>query len=260
MLRDENHFEQFGGSVGGPIWKNKIFAFFNYETVRQPNSNIPGNGWYDTPAFDALAPQGSIASRYLNFPGSRVVSTGINASATCQTAGLQEGINCRTIPGQGINVGTPLTSPLGTQDTTWTSKSNPGVGSGLGTIADLANYQTSNPTSFSSAQYNGRIDANVTQNDRIGFAIYWVPLTKTNYNGNRTYDFFHHDQINDAFSAIWNHTISPSFLNEVRVNAAGWRWNEITSNSQSPVGFPTDFFEQTGTSPSITSARMSAAS
>src|SRR5581483_8934150 len=39
-LRDNTFFDQFGGSVGGPIWKNKIFAFFNYETVRQPVSPI----------------------------------------------------------------------------------------------------------------------------------------------------------------------------------------------------------------------------
>ncbi|HEX3742107.1 MAG TPA: TonB-dependent receptor [Terriglobales bacterium] len=245
VVRDNNHFEQFGGSIGGPIWKNKIFAFFNYETVREPNSNIQGNGWYDTPAFDALAPAGSIASRYLSFPGNAVIGA-INPNATCQTAGLTEGVNCRTIAGQGINVGTPLTGPLGTQDTTWTSNSSPGVGSGLGTVADLANYNTSNPTTFNASQYNGRLDANVTQQDRIGFAIYWVPLSRTNYNGNRSYDLFHHDQINDAFSAIWNRTFSSTFLNEFRVNAAGWRWNEITSNPQSPVGFPTDFLQQTG--------------
>ena len=83
MLRDTNFFDQFGGSVGGPIWKNKIFVFFNYETVRSPpaQANI-ANGWYDTPAFDALAPSGSIAATYLTFPGSGVVSTGINPS-TC---------------------------------------------------------------------------------------------------------------------------------------------------------------------------------
>ncbi|MGH9514888.1 MAG: TonB-dependent receptor domain-containing protein [Terriglobales bacterium] len=245
-LRDENHFEQFGGSIGGPIWKNKIFAFFNYETVRQPNSNIPGTEWYDTPAFDALAPAGSIAAKYLSFPGNRVITTGLDPNNSCTAAGLTEGVNCRTIPGQGINVGTPLTTPLGTQDTSWTSNSNPGVGSGLGTVADLANYDTSNPTTFNAAQYNGRLDANITEKDHLGFAIYWVPLSRTNYNGNRTYDLFHHNQINDAFSVIWNRTISASFLNEFRVNAAGWRWNEITSNPQSPVGFPTDRFQQTG--------------
>src|ERR1039458_10839610 len=77
-------------------------------------------------------------------------------------------------------------------------------------------------TLFRSVQYNGRLDAAVTGKDRIGFALYWVPLSTTHYNGNRAYDIFHHQQINDAFSAIWNHTFSPTFLNEARVNAAGW--------------------------------------
>lgn len=249
VQRDDNKFNQFGGSVGGPIWKNKIFFFFNYETVRQPNSNLPGNGWYDTPAFDTLAPAGSIASKYLSFPGNGVINKGINPNGDCKAAGLTEGVNCVTIPGQGINIGTPLTTPLGSQDPTWTSPSSPGLGSGLGTTPDIANYITSNPTTFTAAQYNGRVDANLSQKDHIAFAMYWVPLSKTNYNGNRTYDLFHHNQINDAFSAIWNRTISATFLNEARVNAAGWRWNEVSSNPQSPIGLPTD---RIGTIGSIT--------
>src|SRR5882672_8701143 len=62
VLKDSNRYNQFGGSVGGPIWKNKVFAFFNYETVRSPHSTDPGNGWFDTSAFDASAPSGSIAA------------------------------------------------------------------------------------------------------------------------------------------------------------------------------------------------------
>jgi carboxypeptidase family protein len=258
--RDNSKFNQFGGSIGGPIWKNKIFFFFNYETVREPNATLTGNGWYDTPAFDALAPAGSIAAKYLSFPGNGVVGT-LNPNSTCALAGLTEGKDCVTIPGQGINVGTPLTTGLGTQDLGWTSINNPGCGgaglpppgggcgtpgSPFGTIADIANYNTLNPTTFTAQQYNGRLDANVTNKDRIGFAIYWVPLSRTNFNGNRGYDIFHHSQINDAFSAIWNHTFSPNLLNELRVNAAGWRWNEINDNSQSPVGFPADQIGQTG--------------
>ncbi len=252
-LRDDNQFNQFGGSIGGPIWKNKIFFFFNYETVREPNSNLTGNGWYDTQAFDALAPAGSIAATYLQFPGNGVINRGISSQSNCTAAGLHEGVDCVTIPGQGINVGTPLTTGLRNQDLGWTSVSNPGCGgdgtgcpSGLGTVADLANYITSNPTTFTAVQYNGRVDADVTSKDRIGAAIYWVPLSKTDYNGNRAYDLFHHSQINDAFSAIWNHTISASFLNEARVNAAGWRWNEISDNPQSPVGLPVDNIGQIG--------------
>src|ERR1700675_4593478 len=155
VTRDENKFEQFGGSVGGPIWKNKIFAFFNYETVREPTSNVQGNGWYETPAFAALAPAGSIAAQYLAFPGNGVIGT-LNPNGTCATAGLTEGVNCKTIPGQGINVGTPLTTGLGKQDLGWTDSNHPGcggagtgcgtAGSPLGNVADLANYNTINPT------------------------------------------------------------------------------------------------------------------
>ena len=253
--KDANKFEQFGGSVGGPIWKNKVFAFFNYETVREPTSNQQGNGWFETPAFAALAPSGSIAAKYLSFPGNGVIGT-LNPNSTCADAGLNEGVNCKTIPGQGVNIGTPLTTGLGTQDLGWTSNTNPGcggagtgcgtAGSPLGTVADIANYNTINPTKFTATQYNGRLDANVTGRDQLVFAIYWVPLNKDNFNGNRAYDVFHHNQINKALSAAWNHTFSPSLLNEVRVNAANWNWNEITSNPQSPVGFPTDRFETTG--------------
>jgi len=248
-LRDNSKFNQFGGSVGGPIWKNKIFAFFNYETVREPHASLTGTGWYDTPAFDALAPAGSIAAQYLSFPGNSVIGT-INPNANCGTAGLIEGVNCATIAGQGINIGTPLTAGLGTQDFGWTSESNPGCGgagtgcgtpgSPLGTVADLAQYNTVNPTTHTAVQYNGRLDADVTSKDRIGFAIYWVPQSTNDYNGDRQYDIFHHSQINDAFSVIWNHTFSPTLLNELRANAAGWRYNEIKSNPQTPVGLPLD--------------------
>jgi hypothetical protein len=241
VLKDPNFFDQFGGSVGGPIWKNKVFAFFNYETVRTPPS-VPqqANGWYETSAFAAAAPAGSIAGTYLNFPGSGVNSVGIN-NATCADAGLNEGVNCATIPGAGLDIGSPLTTPLGSQDLGWTSVSSPGVGNGLDGVADIANFETVANSTSSKAQYNGRLDADITQKDRIGFAIYWVPQSSSFLNGAaRNYNFFHHSQINEAYSVIWNHTFSPTLLNELRANAAGWHWNEVASNPQSPVGLPSD--------------------
>jgi hypothetical protein len=254
VLRDDNFFDQFGGSVGGPIWKNKIFGFFDYETVRSPAAQTQlANGWYDTSAFDGLAPSGSIAGTYLTFPGSGVVSRGINSS-TCANAGLSEGVNCVTIPGQGLNLGSPLTSGLGTQDLGWSSQSDPGTGgdgkggaNNLGSVADVANFITASSSNYSKGQYNGRLDADITKNDRIAFAIYWVPQSTKFLNGPaRQYNYFHHSQINEAYSVIWNHTFSSSFLNEARVNAAGWHWNEITSNPQSPVGLPSDYIDKIG--------------
>jgi hypothetical protein len=231
LLRDEGRFNQIGGSLGGPIWKNRVFAFFAYETLRNNTSNT-AVGWYDTAAFDkqaGVASQGQI-------------------SANCANIGLVEGTNCATIAGQGLDIGSPLKSGLHTQDLTYKSSGNPGVGSGLDGIADIGEYTTLNPAQITEQQYNGRLDADATKNDRVTFTIYWVPVSSTTYNGPvRAYNLYHHTAINDAFAGIWNHTFSPSLLNEARVNAAGWRWNEINSNPQEPFGLPQSNITSIGT-------------
>jgi hypothetical protein len=152
-------------------------------------------------------------------------------------------VNCNTVTG-GLDIGSPLTTGLGMQDLTYGGSSGtPGVGGGLDGIPDIAFFNVQNPTKKSQMQYNGRLDADVTQKDRLAFAIYWVPQNVTNYNGTvRPENLWHHSQINDAFSMIWNHTFSPTLLNQARANAAGWRWNEVTSNPQAPFGLPQDNF------------------
>ena len=244
LTKDTQRYNQWGGSIGGPFWKNHLFGFFNYETLRN-NTVTTSLGWYDTPQFDGLAPSGSIASKFLTVAGAGVSNLG-QVAVTCDQAGLVEGQNCRTVNG-GLNIGTPLTNGLGHQDTSYTSASNPGVGNGLGSTPDIAEYTTANPTTINDAQYNGRFDADIGAKDRATFTIYWVPETTTNYNGTvRPYNFWHHDSINDAFSGIWDHTFSPTLLNEARANAAGWRWNEIQSNPQAPFGLPQDNISQIG--------------
>lgn len=247
VVRDNNFFTQLGGSVGGPLWKNRIFAFFAYETTRSPRAQVNvTNGWYETPAFDKLARPGSIAAQYLNFPGAAVESVRIN-NATCANAGLVEGVNCNTIPGQGLDIGSPLTTPLGTQDLSWVSESNPGLGGGFMGIPAIANYVTESTSHLSAAQYQGRVDANLTSKDRLAYSMYWVPRSTDSLNGpDRAYNLFHHSQVNNAFAAIWDRTFSATFLNEFRANAAGWRWNEISTNPQSPVGLPSAIIGKTG--------------
>ncbi len=200
---------------------------------------MTGTSWYDTPGFRALAPSGSIAAKYLGFKGAGVAASSI-VNETCTQAGFIEGTNCITIQGQGLNLGSPLKQPLGTQDLSWKSTTTPGIGGGLDpTTADVALYNTVNPTSQVASQYNGRLDSDLTKADHVAFAIYWVPLTITNYQGTvRSYNLFHHEQTNDAYSVIWNHVFSSSFLNEARANDAGWRWNEVATNPQEPFGLP----------------------
>ena len=175
LLRDEDRYNQLGGSIGGPIWKNRVFAFFAYEGQ---NQTIPASStqWFPTAAFAGLAPSNSISNTYLHFKGANVSGTVIG-SVTCANAGLVEGVNCNTIAGQGLNIGSPLTTGLGKQDLTYINSSNPGVGSGLSNVPDITQYTISNPTTSDFKQYNGRLDANVTSKDHAAFAIYWVPAS-----------------------------------------------------------------------------------
>jgi hypothetical protein len=255
LLRNSSRFNQFGGSVGGPFWKNHLFGFFAYETVRE-GTVIPANGWYETPQLDALGKAGSIANSILTFPGEGVNSTS-PINSTCASAGLAEGPYCHAISGKGLDIGSPLASALGTHDPSYAEPTRPGFGGGLDGVADIGFFNTLNPTSNIEQQYNGRMDANVDSKDLVTFTIYWVPGSTTDYNGPvRAANLYHHDSLNDAFTGLWNHTFSASLLNEARFNAAGWRWNEIATNPQEPFGLPTISFGQQGAGVSVGSIQL----
>lgn len=245
--RDDERTDNYGASLGGPLWKNRLFAFFNFEA--SPNSGInTSQGWYETSQFDSGAGPGPIARKYLSFTGEGVAPGATMIARTCSSIALSEGVNCNTETG-GLDVGSPMTTGVGYQDLTYGGKtSTPGVGGGLDGVPDIAYFNTADPSNTSQIQYNGRLDADLTQKDRLTFAIYWVPVTSTDYNGPvRAANLWHHSQVNDAFSLIWNHTFSPTLLNQARANAAGWRWNEIATNPQEPFGLPQDNIDQIGT-------------
>ena len=57
LVRDNQRFNQFGGSVGGPILHNKLFAFFAYETLRN-STTTTGTGLFETPLYRRHRPRG----------------------------------------------------------------------------------------------------------------------------------------------------------------------------------------------------------
>jgi len=257
-VQDAARFNDYGATVGGPILRNRLFVFFSYETISNNAQQGTGGGWYETSQFRALAASGTNAAAFYNFPGI-APNGGSFVEQTCAQAGLVQGVNCNQIPGQGLNIGTPLTAPLGTRDAGYTSNLHPGTGGdgsggpeNLGTTPDIAFIQgTVQPSQSSHRQYNGRLDFNLTKKDLIAFSIYHVPNSSTGFNGNgdRPMNLFNSTYLNRAMTAFWDHTFSPTLVNEVRVNAAGWENKDLANNPNAPFGLPQISFNGIGSIP-----------
>jgi len=260
-VRDSNRFNDWGGTAGGPILRNRLFAFFSYETLKNNGAAVTTSGWYETSQFRALAAAAPNAAKIFAFPGAGP-DGGTIVDQTCASIGLTEGTNCRFIAGQGLNLGSPLTIGVGKNDPAYTSNTHPGTGgdglggaNNLGTTPDIAFYTgILNPGNSSRVQYNGRVDFNPTSKDLIAFSIYYVPNSSTSINGacdgggcgDRLANKFNSTYINRAATAIWDHTFSGSLINEARINAAGWLNKDLASNPNAPWGLPQIGFNGTG--------------
>jgi len=128
-------------------------------------------------------------------------------SDTCGHCRLQEASTAERSRGSGLGCRLSNSSGVGTQDLAWTGASNPGVGGGLDGVADVAHYQTSSPSTSTTTQYNGRMDANVTQKrpHSLCHLLGATRVRKTITAPARAYNLFNHVQINDAYSGIWSH-------------------------------------------------------
>jgi len=254
-VRDDNRFNDWGGSVGGPIVHNRLFVFFAYETLTNKALQTTSNGWYETSAYRGLAASGTNAAAFFNFPNPGP-NGGTQVDKDCTSVGLTEGTNCATIPGQGLDIGSPLTSPRGTMDPGYSSSSSPGTGgngsgvaNNLDGIADVVFLNgLITPVDSSHKQYMGRLDFNITSKDLLAFSMYYVPNTSKglNGNGNRLMNLFNSGNTNRAATLLWDHTFSSSLINEARVNAAGWMDKDLALNPSAPWGLPQVGFNPTG--------------
>ena len=241
VQKDQDRFNQWAASFGGPIIKNHLFFFFSYETLRNSSASL-AQGWFETPQFLSAvksANASSIASKIAGYPGEGA-SFNATIPKTCAQAGFTTPGTCQVVDG-GLDIGSPLKTGLGTSDPSYVNNGMPGIGGGLDGIPDIMFVQTVNPNISAPQQFNGRIDYQATSKDLFAFTLYYVPNNATFYNGPaRSANLWHSDRLNEAANILWQRTIAPQWLNEARVGVTRWFYNEVTSNSQEPWGLPTD--------------------
>ncbi|HWT01088.1 MAG TPA: carboxypeptidase regulatory-like domain-containing protein [Pyrinomonadaceae bacterium] len=233
--RVNQFLSQYGGSIGGPILKNRLFGFFSYETVRSSSSRIEGL-WVETPQFvntvNAARP-GSIANTVLGFPGMtppRIVAT---QNLTCAQYGITNSARCQQVAG-GLDVGSP-TGAIG-------QFVPDNVGGGLDGIPDVQFASIELPSSNTSEQFNVRVDYQVTKNDLVAFSTYFVPSDTLSNDawGNRGrpgLDFVS-GRRNMVGTLLWTRTLSATMVNEARFNVTRWYFDEAATNPDVGYGIP----------------------
>jgi hypothetical protein len=226
------HQNQYGGTVGGPIFKDKTFFFFSYQGFHQrtPQSGA-GNS---VPVFTSAQRGGDWSVDAGNFSATHVNNVPMysdnSPGAPCPVSG---GVQCASgsqtyaklfssgvIPTQDLNT---LSLKLMNQFVP-VGAPNPGN--------PATNTFSFNPiTTATDSQYLGRIDHKLTNSDAFWFyglyenhpSVDSLPFTGSTLPGMPEQAFRHQYQ----FSFSWTHTFTPTTLNEFRIGYTRFNFGAV---------------------------------
>ncbi len=238
--RVENRNKTFGGSLGGPVFRKKLFFFFAYEGLRQTSSD-PYQAFIETDQLrQFIGSRGGVSSQIVNSDGARPRVLSILSGFTCADFRFDGGNNCRNVAG-GFDLGSPAGS-LGRY-----YAGNQQLGGGFDGIPDVQYALLENTSGTDGNQYVTRFDYEATQKDKFAFTLFYSPRFTSTFNTgaqSRPMADINSDRLNYNTAFTYIRTISNSIINEARVNFTKWGYNEVDANPDTNFGIPRVEIEQ----------------
>jgi hypothetical protein len=220
-------YNEFGATIGGPIIKNKLFFFTDYQGIRQRGS---------FPSVGNLVPDAAFRSGDL----SALCSAGFDGSGNCLDPDGQIYYPGTTTPVAYNDVSVQISPIAQNLLAAWPTSSLPAIDANGNEIVGSNEVRFTSPVPNSLNRFNPRIDYNFSPSDHLFGAFHRERQTFD------LYDFIvgpaglqHNNNWNYAFTAGWTHTFASNMLNDF---ALGYM-HRIPSRPQFGQGFtsPADF-------------------
>ena len=213
----------FGGAVGGPILKNKMFFYYNYQQLINPDSTFQVAS-EPTPAMKAGCFDPALFGNNLTLDAAHGGTPLTTNPAQCGTFNAADlAIPTADFDPVAVNI----------QNDFYVNPTLPGLANNIGYLAPANNNQI---------KMVGRLDYNISQNNRINFSIVsrWAPDVLSYDDGAQAPNcpVNCHNQSSDGgneqISDVW--TISPTVVNEFRFS--GNREADYYSEASLGEGIP----------------------